>query len=179
MSRRRTRPRRYGKLWGKSDWGSKLENRKSKLAANFAFRFSSFERDGELRPHESAAQFRMDGPSVAGVSGRVGRAGRPAWTSSTNSSSCSPLGWSKSSSTASWNGFPERGRSYSVILKILLASLLVDHTGGINSSYYLIYFVPVVTAAMYFELWATLAWTTLTSAAYCSFVLWELTEYDP
>ena len=28
---------------------------------------------------------------------------------------------------------PERGRSYSVILKILLASLLVDHTGGIQS----------------------------------------------
>jgi signal transduction histidine kinase len=73
---------------------------------------------------------------------------------------------------------PKRGRSYSVILKILLASLLVDHTGGINSSYYLIYFVPVVTAAMYFDLWATLAWTTLTSAAYWSFVLWELNEYE-
>jgi signal transduction histidine kinase len=73
---------------------------------------------------------------------------------------------------------PERGRSYSVILKILLGSWLVDHTGGINSSYYLIYFVPVVTAAMYFELWATLAWTTLTSAAYCSFVLWKLSEYE-
>ena len=29
--------------------------------------------------------------------------------------------------------FPERGRSYSVIVKILLASLLVDHTGGILS----------------------------------------------
>ena len=68
---------------------------------------------------------------------------------------------------------PERGRSYSVILKILLASLLVDHTGGILSpySYYLIYFVPVVTAAMYFDLWATLAWTALTSAAYWSFVV--------
>ncbi len=73
---------------------------------------------------------------------------------------------------------PERGRSYSVILKILLGSWLVDHTGGINSSYYLIYFVPVVTAAMYFDLWATLAWTTITSAAYCSFVLWRLDEYE-
>ena len=73
---------------------------------------------------------------------------------------------------------PKRGRTYSVILKILLASLLVDHTGGIFSSYYLIYFVPVVTAAMYFELWATLAWTALTSAAYCSFVLWVLSEYE-
>ncbi len=73
---------------------------------------------------------------------------------------------------------PERGRSYSVILKILLGSWLLDHTGGINSSYYLIYFVPVVTAAMYFDLWATLAWTALTSAAYCSFVLWKLNEYE-
>ena len=73
---------------------------------------------------------------------------------------------------------PKRGRAYSVILKILLASLLVDATGGIWSSYYLIYFVPVVTAAMYFDLWATLAWTVLTSAVYCSFVLWVLSEYE-
>ncbi len=73
---------------------------------------------------------------------------------------------------------PKHGRSYSVILKILLASLLVDHTGGIWSSYYLIYFVPVATAAMYFELWATLAWTALALAAYCSFVVWELNEYE-
>lgn len=73
---------------------------------------------------------------------------------------------------------PKRGRTYSVILKILLASLLVDATGGIWSSYYLIYFVPVVTAAMYFDLWATLAWTVLTSGVYCSFVLWVLSEYE-
>jgi len=75
---------------------------------------------------------------------------------------------------------PNRGRSYSVILKILLGSLLVDHTGKIESSYYLIYFVPVVSAAMYFELWATLAWTVLTSAVYSSFLIWALTEnLDP
>ncbi len=74
--------------------------------------------------------------------------------------------------------FPQRGRTYSVILKILLASMLVDHTNKINSSYWPIYFVPVVTAAMYFDLWATLAWTALTSAAYWSFVLWELSAYE-
>ncbi|MGD1157926.1 MAG: ATP-binding protein [Terriglobia bacterium] len=73
---------------------------------------------------------------------------------------------------------PERGRTYSVILKILLASLLVDYTGGIWSSYYLIYLVPVVTAAMFFDAWATMAWTMLTSAVYCSFVLWVLSEYE-
>jgi signal transduction histidine kinase len=75
---------------------------------------------------------------------------------------------------------PDRGRCYSVILKILLASLLVEHNGGIQSyyDYYLIYFVPVGTAAMYFDLWATLIWTTLTCAAYWSLVLWELSEFE-
>jgi signal transduction histidine kinase len=69
---------------------------------------------------------------------------------------------------------PARGRAYSVILKIVLASVVVNCTGGIYSSYYLIYYLPVVTAAMYFEAWATLAWTALTAAAYCSFLLWVL-----
>lgn len=72
---------------------------------------------------------------------------------------------------------PKRGRLYIVLLKICLGSLLVYHTGGIHSSYYLIYFVPVVTAAMYFDIWGTLAWTILTCAAYWSFVIWELSEY--
>jgi signal transduction histidine kinase len=76
--------------------------------------------------------------------------------------------------------FPERGRSYIVIVKIILAWLLVDHTGGILSpySYYLIFFVPVATAAMYFDFWATLAWTALTSAAYWSFVVRLLSQYE-
>ena len=69
---------------------------------------------------------------------------------------------------------PARGRAYSVILKIVLASVVVNCTGGIYSSYYLIYYLPVVTAAMYFEAWATLLWTALTSVVYCSFLLWVL-----
>lgn len=72
---------------------------------------------------------------------------------------------------------PKRGHVYIVLLKIGLGSLLVDHTYGIRSSYYLIYLLPVVTAAMYFEVWATLAWTILTCAVYWSFVIWELSEY--
>ena len=67
---------------------------------------------------------------------------------------------------------PARGRTYSVILKIALASAVVNCTGGIESSYYLTYFLPVVTAAMYFEAWESLVWTAVTSAAYCSFLLW-------
>jgi len=74
---------------------------------------------------------------------------------------------------------PERGRAYSVILKILLGTLLVIHTGGIqDNTYYLIYFVPVVTAAMYFGVWATLAWTALTCAAYLYLIIPELECYE-
>jgi two-component system sensor histidine kinase HydH len=67
---------------------------------------------------------------------------------------------------------PRRGASYIVLLKIALATLLIDHTGevGINSSYYPIFFLPVVTAAEYFSPWATLLWTALASAAYCSYL---------
>src|SRR5713101_8932235 len=69
---------------------------------------------------------------------------------------------------------------FSVLLKILLATLLVAHTGvvPINSSYYLIYYLPVVSAAMLFGPWATLFWTALASAAYCSFLLPALGEYE-
>ena len=45
--------------------------------------------------------------------------------------------------------FPRRGVFYIILLKISLATLLLDHTAeiGINSSYYPIYYLPVVTAA--------------------------------
>src|SRR5271167_1129496 len=48
---------------------------------------------------------------------------------------------------------PRRGAAYNVLLKIALATLLIDHTGevGINSSYYPIFYVPIVTAAEYFS----------------------------
>jgi nitrogen-specific signal transduction histidine kinase len=80
---------------------------------------------------------------------------------------------------------PGRGPVYLVLLKIVLATLLVDHTGeiSINSSYWPIYFLPVVTAAEYFGPWATLFWTSLASAAYCSYLFldpdmrqYEITE---
>lgn len=77
--------------------------------------------------------------------------------------------------------FPRRGASYSVALKIALATLLIDHTGelaSINSSYWPIYFLPVVTAAEYFGPWATLLWTALASAAYCSYLYPALQEYE-
>jgi len=75
---------------------------------------------------------------------------------------------------------PGRGRSYVVLLKIALATLLLSHTGdlGINSSYYPILFLPVVTAAVYFGPWGALLWTALVSAAYCSYLYPALQEYQ-
>ena len=75
---------------------------------------------------------------------------------------------------------PVRGAAYSVLIKILLSTLLIGHTGalGINSSYYPIYYLPVVTAAVYFGPLGTLLWTTLASAAYCSYLYPALQEYE-
>ena len=67
-----------------------------------------------------------------------------------------------------------------MLIKIALATLLIDHTGelSINSSYWPIYFLPVVTAAEYFGSWGTLLWTALASAAYCSYLYPALQEYE-
>ncbi|MGA7079448.1 MAG: hypothetical protein WBY61_12100, partial [Terriglobales bacterium] len=53
--------------------------------------------------------------------------------------------------------FPKRGVFYVITLKIVLATLLLDHTEeiGINSAYYPIYYLPVVTAALYCGTWLT------------------------
>ncbi len=73
---------------------------------------------------------------------------------------------------------PKRGPAYSVLIKILLATLLLDHTGeiGINSSYFPIYFLPVVSAAIYFGTLGALAWTTVASLAYLSLLFPALQE---
>jgi signal transduction histidine kinase len=75
---------------------------------------------------------------------------------------------------------PKRGTAYAVLLKLLLAALLLDHTGGlaINSSYWPIFFVPIVTAAIYYGPIGTLLWTALASAAYCSYLYPALQEYE-
>jgi signal transduction histidine kinase len=75
---------------------------------------------------------------------------------------------------------PTRAPIYLVLLKIALATLLVDHTGelAINSYYYPIYYLPAVTAAEYFGPWLTLFWTSLASAAYCSYLYPALQEFE-
>jgi two-component system, NtrC family, sensor histidine kinase HydH len=76
---------------------------------------------------------------------------------------------------------PKRGRYYTILLKILLSTLLLDHTrepAAVNSSYYPIYYLPVITAAMEFGPIATLLWTALACAAYCSLLIPALSEYE-
>lgn len=75
---------------------------------------------------------------------------------------------------------PTRGAIYSVLIKIVLATLLLDHTGevAINSRYYSIYYLPVVTAAIYFGPLATLFWTALASLAYCSYLIPAHWDYE-
>lgn len=75
---------------------------------------------------------------------------------------------------------PRRGPAYSVLIKILLSTLLLDHTGeiGINSSYFPIFFLPVVSAAIYFGPVASLVWTTVASLAYLSLLIPVWQDYD-
>jgi two-component system, NtrC family, sensor histidine kinase HydH len=63
------------------------------------------------------------------------------------------------------------GPPVAVLIKIALATVLIHHTGdsaAINSDYYPIYYLPVMTAAMYFGPIGTLLWTLTASAAYSS-----------
>src|ERR1700689_2545729 len=75
---------------------------------------------------------------------------------------------------------PHEGPTLSVGIKIVLATLLLDHTGemGINSPYYPIYYLPVITAAIYYGPIGTLLWSSLASLAYCSFLISALEEYE-
>jgi two-component system sensor histidine kinase HydH len=65
------------------------------------------------------------------------------------------------------------GPAMVVVIKIVLATLLINHTGdpaAINSGYYPIFYLPVMTAAMYFRPVGTLLWTLAASAAYSSYL---------
>src|SRR5947209_7534863 len=75
---------------------------------------------------------------------------------------------------------PREGPVLSVVIKVVLATILMIHTSdiGINSSYYPIYYLPVTTAAMYFGPLGTLIWTAISSAAYCSYLIPALKQFD-
>ena len=107
---------------------------------------------------------------MAGSAGRTGPFRRRS-RSITSRSSCWPFGVIQLNESWLVSRLPKRAPVYLVLLKIGLATLLILHTGEvpINSYYYPIYYLPVVTAAEYFwPLGEQLFWTSLASAAYCS-----------
>ena len=59
-----------------------------------------------------------------------------------------------------------------VAAKLVLSYWLVAETGGIESSYYLIFLLPVVSAASLFDVGGALAATLLASGLYLSFLLY-------
>lgn len=66
------------------------------------------------------------------------------------------------------------GPYLAVAAKVGLATILLGHTGDpapITSSYWPIYWLPVLTAAMYFGPLGTLLWTTIAAGAYCSYLI--------
>src|SRR5437588_7152800 len=64
-----------------------------------------------------------------------------------------------------------KGRMVWILLKLTLCYLLIGYTGAIQSSFWLLLLLPVVSAATMFGLAATLIFTTLSGAAYVSFLL--------
>jgi signal transduction histidine kinase len=58
-----------------------------------------------------------------------------------------------------------------VLLKIVIVYVLIGFTGGIESNYWVLLMLPVVTAATAFGVIGTLVITALTGAAYLSFLL--------
>ncbi len=64
-----------------------------------------------------------------------------------------------------------RGQIISITLKMLLSYLLVGWTHTVNSLYYPVFFIPVVSAATTFELGGVILVTGIACAAYFSFLL--------
>jgi signal transduction histidine kinase len=65
------------------------------------------------------------------------------------------------------------GPAFAVAIKLALATVLINHTNepvAINSDYYPIYYLPVMTAAMYYGPVGTLLWTAAASGAYSSYL---------
>jgi signal transduction histidine kinase len=75
-----------------------------------------------------------------------------------------------------------RGILASIFLKLLFGYLLVGFTGGLNSAYYLVFLLPVVTGATAFGRWGAVGNTLLSCGAYLSFALfvnWERYTIEP
>jgi len=74
-----------------------------------------------------------------------------------------------------------RGPVLAVMVKLTLATVLLNHTRDVSpilSSYWPVFFVPVTTAAIYFGPVGTLLWTSITSAAYCSYLIPAMKDFE-
>ncbi len=72
-----------------------------------------------------------------------------------------------------------RGNLFSILLKLAVGWILMGFTGGLQSSYYLILLVPVVSAATSFRALGTSLVTLLACASYVSFLLFiDWTRYE-
>jgi signal transduction histidine kinase len=74
-----------------------------------------------------------------------------------------------------------RGRLLSIGLKFVLAYLLVGITGGLESRYWIIFLLPVLSAATHFGVVAILLFSLAAGASYLSFALfvdWTLFTVD-
>jgi len=65
-----------------------------------------------------------------------------------------------------------RGRIFAIVLKIVFGFLLIGFTRGINSSYWLVLLLPVVSAATAFGLGGAMIFALLAGGAYLTFLLW-------
>jgi signal transduction histidine kinase len=77
------------------------------------------------------------------------------------------LGWSESSQKAVWP----------IAAKLALCYLLVWATGGIESSYYLIFLLPIVSAASMLSLGGAMIVCAIASGVYLSFLFYVLDTY--
>lgn len=73
------------------------------------------------------------------------------------------------------------GPVLAVLVKLALATILISHTrdiAPIQSSYWPVFFVPAITAAIYFSPLGTLLWTVFISAAYCAYLIPALSQFE-
>jgi signal transduction histidine kinase len=64
-----------------------------------------------------------------------------------------------------------RSRIFWIVMKLLLGYLLIGYTGGVESHFWLVLLLPVVTAATFLGVIGTLVFSVLAAGSYLSFLL--------
>lgn len=76
---------------------------------------------------------------------------------------------------------PKIGPYCVIAIKISLATILLGHTGDvtpISSSYWPIFWLPIMTAAAYFRPLGTLVWSAIACGAYASYLIPAMQEFE-